>query len=63
MLAFATHDVRIIAEKREKPPVEGWACWELTGTALLECSCGHTDGPMVTRLAPLMARLHISAHA
>ncbi|MFE0720234.1 hypothetical protein ACFW23_04680 [Streptomyces rochei] len=59
MLAYPVHDVQITPEKRELPPEDGWACWELTGQARIECSCGHRDGPMANRLASLMARLHI----
>lgn len=59
MLAYAVHDVRIHREKQEFPPQDGWACWGLAGAARIECSCGHTDGPMANALAPLMARLHI----
>jgi hypothetical protein len=63
MLAYTTHDVRIVPEVDELAPQDGWACYELAGKARLECSCGHTDGPMVNRLAPLMARLHIHGSA
>lgn len=58
MPTHTVHDVRIAAEVRQLPPEDGWACWEPTGYARLECSCGHTDR-MVRQLAPLMALLHI----
>lgn len=63
MLGYQTHDVQITAELRELPPQDGWACWERTGYAHLECSCGHKDGPMPTGMVPLMARLHIHGAA
>lgn len=59
MLAYTVHDVRVIPEKRELPPQDGWRCWELTGMCSLQCSCGHTEGPIVNALAVLMAKLHI----
>lgn len=59
----APHDVRITRETKDLPPEDGWACLELTGYASLECTCGHKDGPMVNRLAPLMAHMHIAGHA
>ena len=59
MLAYTVHDVRVIPEKRELPPQDGWACFEPAGVSRLACSCGYTDGPTITPLAILMAKMHI----
>lgn len=59
MLGYTTHDVRITRKVRTLAPQDGWACYEQTGQATLTCSCGHTDGPMPSRLAVLFAKLHI----
>ncbi|AVH57876.1 hypothetical protein [Streptomyces dengpaensis] len=59
MLAYTPHDVRITSEIRALPPQDGWACYERTGQATLICSCGHSDGPMPSPLAVMLAKLHI----
>ncbi|WP_125513769.1 hypothetical protein [Streptomyces sp. WAC 01529] len=63
MLAYPVHDVSVIPEKQELPPQDGWRCWALTGKSRLECSCGHAEGPMLNRVAPLMAKLHVLSGA
>ncbi|MEV6450931.1 hypothetical protein AB0M75_06450 [Streptomyces anulatus] len=63
MLGYQVHDVRIIAELRELPPEDGWKCWERTGYARLECSCGHKGDPMASLMASFMAMLHIHGAA
>ncbi|MDQ1037258.1 hypothetical protein QFZ75_003674 [Streptomyces sp. V3I8] len=63
MLAHTVHDVRVTAELRPLPPKDGWACWGKTGLCQLTCSCGHTEGPIPTSLARLVATLHIHGSA
>lgn len=59
MPAYTTHDVRVFPQMRELPQQDGWRCWELTGRCRLECSCGHTDGPIANILAKFIALQHI----
>lgn len=63
MLAYTVHDVRVVAEVRELPPQDGWACWESTGLCHLKCSCGYSDGPMPKTLGNLVAHQHVLSGA
>lgn len=63
MLGYNVHDVAITPETDEQAPGDDWARAPLSSRSRLTCSCGYTDGPMLTRLAPWMARLHINAPA
>lgn len=63
MLAHTVHDVRVIPEVRELPPEDGWRCWGQTGYCRIQCSCGHTDGPILKVMARLTAEQHILSGA
>lgn len=38
------HRPLVVAEIRELPPQDGWACYERTGRACLVCHCGLNTG-------------------
>ena len=52
------HRPILIAEIRDLPPADGWACYEGTGRATVVCSCGLNTGWIPRSEASATARAH-----
>ncbi|WP_060879937.1 hypothetical protein [Streptomyces scabiei] len=52
------HRPTLVAEIRELPPEDGWACYEDTGRATVVCSCGLNTGWIQRSEASAAARAH-----
>lgn len=55
------HRPILVAEIRELPPEDGWACYEGTGRACLVCACGTNTGFVAKADAGRAAREHPGA--
>ena len=52
------HHSHLVAEIRELPPEDGWACYEGTGRACFVCACGTNTGFVAKADAGRAAREH-----